>query len=1065
MKPKSALRYCLLLAAAAQLVASSSASAADGTWIQTGAGPFDWSVAATANWSGGTVADGQNNTANFTANITAAQTVNLAEARTIGNITFTDSTTDSHNLTISGANILTLDRSSGIPTINVTQSARTLTISSEIAGLDGLLKIGLGTLTLTGANSYTGTTTITQGTLNLGGATANGSLASTVLNLGGGTLSYTRTGSTTQSFTTTNIQPGVSTASTVAGNTLNLGDLTRDAGGTLNFGNTGSINTSEANDSTGILGAWATFNGADWAINNGSGVAAYTGYDTLAGTTLASAGTVNYRVATNPTTPTGNITMDATGTIDANTLRISDAAARTIDVRNGTTQGILRFGAVGGLLTSGGTHTIGVATTAGTITAGGAADTAGELIVNNATALTINSVIANNGSGAVSLTKSGAGALTLIATNSLTGNTTINAGQLSIGSNNSTGARLGPATYAGNIFIAGGASLIFNANESQTLSGIISGDGSLQKAGGGTTTLSGNNTYTGKTTVAGAGGGGPGLSVSSFNSVVGGTSSSSLGAPTTVANGTIDLGSGSNTRSCTLIYTGAGETTDRVMNVSFNTGAKHTITSNATSGGLLKFTSTFTIVPSSGSTTAGLNLRGSGKGEIAQMGSIPGILEKLDAGAWTLNGTNSANLCTISAGTLILNGSFTAKNATPTFSVNGTSTLGGSGTLTATTAGTAIVTVAAGANLTPGTSTTVGTLTVDGTLNIAAMAGGAGVINMDLDTIAASDKVVTGPVNIGTGTLGMGNFVFTALSGLENGTYKLITSSGITGSLDAANLTGPVGTGTGTLQINGNDIELVVSGVGGAPEIAVEQPEATDIVNGGSKGFGPVAVGSNTPLIFTIRNTGSADLNLTSSPKVIVGGANPGDFSLTVAPSSPVTSSGGTTTFTVQFAPTATGLRSATLTIANNDPDEGSFVINVDGTGQTPYEAWAGSALFEDDANNDGVDNGFAFLLGAASPTASVPARTFTESSGNLTMTFTARNDASRGSATLNVQHSSDLGIGDPWASAPVTDAGSSAVGVTFSVTPGSPNNTVTATISNSESNAGKLFGRLQAAE
>jgi hypothetical protein len=126
------------------------------------------------------------------------------------------------------------------------------------------------------------------------------------------------------------------------------------------------------------------------------------------------------------------------------------------------------------------------------------------------------------------------------------------------------------------------------------------------------------------------------------------------------------------------------------------------------------------------------------------------------------------------------------------------------------------------------------------------------------------------------------------------------------------------------------------------PEIAVEQPAGTDITSGGSRGFGTVTLGSNTSLEFTIKNTGTSALNLTGTPPdhVVVGGTNPGDFTVTSQPSTPVSSGGGTTTFTVQFAPGAAGARSATLTIANNDSDEGSFVINVTGTGQTPYQAW-----------------------------------------------------------------------------------------------------------------------------
>jgi autotransporter-associated beta strand protein len=135
----------------------------DGTWLPTTAGPFNW--ADPANWSAGNVAAGTDRTALFTPNIAANQTVNLDAPRTIGNITFTDSSSSTNDLTLSGANILTLSRSSGIPLINVTQSGRKLTISSELAGTGGLQKTGPGNLTLAGANSFTGDFTYSGGTL------------------------------------------------------------------------------------------------------------------------------------------------------------------------------------------------------------------------------------------------------------------------------------------------------------------------------------------------------------------------------------------------------------------------------------------------------------------------------------------------------------------------------------------------------------------------------------------------------------------------------------------------------------------------------------------------------------------------------------------------------------------------------------------------------------------------------------------------------------------------------------------------------------------------------------
>lgn len=130
------------------------AHAQSGTWINTATSPGDWGAG--ANWSGGTIANGADFTANFTANITVPMTVNLDAPRTIGNITFTDSAS-SHDLTISGGNILTLDRTDATkPTIDVTQSGRTLNISSVIAGNDGLRKIGAGDLIMSGANNFTG---------------------------------------------------------------------------------------------------------------------------------------------------------------------------------------------------------------------------------------------------------------------------------------------------------------------------------------------------------------------------------------------------------------------------------------------------------------------------------------------------------------------------------------------------------------------------------------------------------------------------------------------------------------------------------------------------------------------------------------------------------------------------------------------------------------------------------------------------------------------------------------------------------------------------------------------
>jgi len=85
----------------------------------------------------------------------------LDGARTIGNLTFADNTTASHNWTLNtgSGGPLTLDVTTGVPTIAVNN--RTATLNVVLAGTKGLAKTGAGNLTLGGANLYSGDTTIT----------------------------------------------------------------------------------------------------------------------------------------------------------------------------------------------------------------------------------------------------------------------------------------------------------------------------------------------------------------------------------------------------------------------------------------------------------------------------------------------------------------------------------------------------------------------------------------------------------------------------------------------------------------------------------------------------------------------------------------------------------------------------------------------------------------------------------------------------------------------------------------------------------------------------------------
>jgi fibronectin-binding autotransporter adhesin len=321
---------------------------------------------------------------------------------------------------------------------------------------------------------------------------------------------------------------------------------------------------------------------------------------------------------------------------------------------------------VGGLTFSAAGYTI----TGGTLTFG----TAG--IITNAGAATISSVIA----GSATITKNGAGALNFrVASNTYTGDTIINGGTLFIGASanggSSVSGRLGNGNYAGNIYIATNALLSFRSNENQTWSGIISGDGNLFVGGGGTLTLSGANTYTGTTQIAPTSNGVGGfIRISSFNSVFTdltlGTvhsASSSLGAPTSVANGTITLGQAMS-GIVTLTYTGPGETTDRTLNfANINNGARY-ITLDNSGSGLLKFTTT----PTGVTLDCSIVLQGTSNGEL--VGGLPfpfPNLTKSGNGTWTLGGrVGNTGSTTISGGTLI--GVVGGSSSNSTVTVNNT---------------------------------------------------------------------------------------------------------------------------------------------------------------------------------------------------------------------------------------------------------------------------------------------------------------------------------------------------------------------------------------------------------
>ena len=137
-----------------------------------------------------------------------------------------------------------------------------------------------------------------------------------------------------------------------------------------------------------------------------------------------------------------------------------------------------------------------------------------------------------------------------------------------------------------------------------------------------------------------------------------------------------------------------------------------------------------------------------------------------------------------------------------------------------------------------------------------------------------------------------------------------------------------------------NPYDFVVQGTGIAPEIdvtgrgvSISDGDTTPTTDDDTD-FGSLdVIGSTAAHTFTIRNTGTAALTLTGAPLVDIIGAPAGDFVVTAVPTSPVAEGAGTTTFDVTFNPTAEGLRTATVRIANDDLDETPYEFAIQGTG------------------------------------------------------------------------------------------------------------------------------------
>ncbi len=404
-----------------------------------------------------------------------------------------------------GANTLTLQTGASL-TGNIAIQAGTLTflqpttqtLSTVVTGGGAVIKDGAGTLILTGANDYTGGTTVTGGTLQGNTTSLQGNIVNnaTVVFDQASTGTYAGDLSGTGGVT----KQGVGTLTLTGNNTFGGGlainqgilaaaNVTSLGGGTLSF-NGGTL---QALGTLGLANPITLNSGGGTIDTNGNNVIASGVISGAGGLTKIGNGILNFQTA---------MTYGGGTTINAGTLFLDSVGGML------PTGGALTVN--GGLLDmsdpSVGQSVGALAGTGGQISLG-----ANNLTTNSSASTTLATQITGTGA----LIKQGSGVLTLTGNNLYSGGTQIQGGLINFSSLNNFGtgqitlsggglqwatgtatdisSRLAPLGAAGGTFDTNGNTVTFATG--------LTGTGGLAKQGLGTLNLTGTNTYTGGTAV------------------------------------------------------------------------------------------------------------------------------------------------------------------------------------------------------------------------------------------------------------------------------------------------------------------------------------------------------------------------------------------------------------------------------------------------------------------------------------------------------------------------------------------------------------------------------------